>query len=235
MVKKSVWALCTVALLAVAFALPASAQDVAISARATQMHVVRGQEPNIPPPAVIYMNLGTYVAANCPNGNGDYTGCSWTPDGAYICGTGASACSGSSQNVGYPFTPKVASTMHHLEVPVQTDGGSSTSFTASVQADSGGLPTGTYLASVHTHATAAFWTCCGTGAAGGLVIPMTQALAAATQYWIVVDTNNAADVNTQNVWASSGLAPYIGYCVGAAPCTAYGNFIANTSPAMKVY
>lgn len=242
MVKKSVWALFIVALLAVAFTLPASAQDMAISARATEMHTVGAPNPTPPPAPPIFINFGTFVAANCPNVNSQYLGCSWTPNGLLICGTSATACSGSAQNIAEPFTPVLAATMHHVEIPVQSDGGTTATFTASVQTDNMGLPLGTYGAPPTVkHVVAAiapFWTCCGVGAGagqGGTVVPLTLALAPATQYWIVVDTNNAADIATQDVWAASGQAPYIGFCVGTAPCTTYGAFIANNTPAMKVY
>jgi hypothetical protein len=237
MAKKSVWALCFVALLAVAFALPASAQDSqerGVSVRATEIHVVNA--PQIPPPATIFSNFGTFVAANCPNANSQYTGCSWVPDGWLICGaTAATPCTG-QQNVAVPFTPKVNATMHHVEIPVQTDAGTAT-YTASVQADAAGVPSGAYLQHVHTHATAAFYKCCGTGAGGGQVVAMTQALTAATQYWIVVDTNNAADTATANAWAWSGFEPYDAYCAQATTCvgTPYVAAFTNENPALKVY
>jgi hypothetical protein len=244
MAKKSIWAVCSVALLAVAFALPASAQDAEhsgpIVVRATSMHVVAA--PEAPPPSTIFMNFGTYVAANCPDTNGNYTGCSWEPYGYLICGlTAGGACVTPSsvdiqENIGQPFTPKVNATMHHVEIPVQTYAGTAT-FTASVQADAAGVPSGTYLAHKHTAATAAYWTCCGTGASGGLVVPLTAALTGGTQYWIVADTNNAADTLTQDVWAFSGFEPYYGYCTPTStnPCPAYNNFFSNLNEAMKVY
>jgi hypothetical protein len=239
MAKKSVWALCFVALLAVAFALPASAQDSqdrGVSVRATEIHVVNA--PEIRPPSTIFMNFGTYVAANCPNANAGaaaYQQCSWVPSGWLVCGaTAAAPCTG-QENVAVPFTPKVAATMHHVEIPVQTDVGTAT-YTASVQADSAGVPSGTYLQHVHTHTTAAFWACCGTGAAGGQVVAMTQALTAATQYWIVVDTNNAADTATGNVWAWSGFQPLDAYCAQTTACTTtYTAAFSNETPAVKVY
>jgi hypothetical protein len=246
MAKKSIWAVCSVALLAVAFALPASAQDAQqrgpIVLGATSMHVVPSvQRPS--PFVTVYDNFGTYVAANCPNGSGYYTGCSWEPYGYLICGvTAGGACvSGTTdiqENIAEPFTPKVNTTMHHVEIPVQTYAGTAT-FTASLQADAAGVPSGAYLAHNHTAATAAYWTCCGTGASGGLVVPLVHALTAGTQYWIVVDTNNAADTATQDVWAFSGFEPYYGFCNSTTACSGltpeYMAFFSNLNEAMKVY
>jgi hypothetical protein len=252
MAKKSIWAVCSVALLAAAFALPASAQDAQqrgpIVVGATSLHVVN--TPEVPPPATIFSNLGTYVAANCPNANSQYLGCSWEPYGYLICGlTAGGACvSGTTdlqENIAQPFTPKVNATMHHVEIPVQcvsVTAGACTagtfSYTASVQADSAGVPSGTYLQ--HKHVTAGvvpFWTCCGTGASGGTVVAMTQALTGGTQYWIVADTNAAADTTTQDAWAFSGMEPYYGYCTSTSTpaCPTYSAFFSNLNEAMKVY
>jgi hypothetical protein len=238
MVKKSIWAVCSVALLALAFGLPASAQDAqhqgSLTVPATQFHVVN--TPEVPPPSTIFSNLGVYVAANCPDGNGHYTGCSWIPNGWLLCGTSSGVCTaGDVQYVAVSFKPKVNATMHHAEMPVQTYAGTSASFTASVQADCAGAPCGVYLQSKHTTATTAFYTCCGTGASGGLVVGFpAQALTAATQYWIVADTTNAADTGTADVWAMAPEAPYTGFCTGAPPCTYFAG-LNNNTPAVKVY
>jgi hypothetical protein len=257
MAKKSVWALCFVALLAVAFALPASAQDSqdrGISVRATEMHVVNA--PEIPPPATIFMNFGTFVAANCPNGNSQYTQCSWVPSAWLLCGlTAGGGCVNATamdiqENLAVPFTPKVNATMHHVEIPVQcinSTGGvcnaGTFSYTASVQADVAGVPSGVYLKSHHvTAGTEPFWTCCATGVGGGTVVALgPQALTAGTQYWIVADTNAAADTTTQDGWAWSGFEPYLAYCAVLSPATCpttapqYVATFTNENPAVKVY
>lgn len=239
MVKKSVWAVCSVALLAAAFALPASAQDVQdrgpIVAHATSMHAVNGVEPNVPPAPPIFSNLGTYNANTCPGT--EYVGCAWEPTGYYVAGPTSAIAT--TQNIAEPFTPRVAATMHHVEIPVQTAGGTTVSFTASVQTDAAGVPSGVYGAlPTHRHVVAGvstFWTCCGTGVGGGVVVPLTLALNAGTQYWIVADCNAAADTATLDVWDATGVHSLDASCIGTSPCTTYGFGIQNLNAAMKVY
>jgi hypothetical protein len=240
MVKKSVWAVCSVALLAAAFALPASAQDIQgkgpVVAHATSMHVVVA--PQAPPPATIFSNLGVYNSATCTS-TPAYVGCAWEPYGYYVAGpTGAIA---TTQNIALPFTPKVNATMHHAEMPVQYAGSSpeTASFTASVQADSAGVPSGVYLVSHHvpTAQVPTFWTCCSTGVAGGgVVVALTQALTGGTQYWLVADCNAAADTSTTDAWAATGVANAEALCVGTSPCSPYTvALFPNTVVAARVY
>jgi hypothetical protein len=238
MTWKSFLAICAVTLLAAALALPALAQNSRdqgpVAAHATELHVVQMDESPVPL-TTIYSSLGTYVAGDCPDVNHFYTGCSWLPDGWLICGVTSASCGGTQENIAVPFTPKVSATMHHIEIPVESYAGTST-FTASLQADCAGAPCGVYIVSKHTTAAAAFYTCCGARAGGGVIVGLTHTLTAGTRYWVVADTNNAADTATGNVWAFSGVNPYYSNCVSSAsPCTTYSKFFADEAPALKVY
>jgi hypothetical protein len=228
MVKKSLWALCTVALLAVAFALPASAQD-------TQLLEAHGTFQN-PTPGAPILERDPIIFSNFGTGTGV-----WQANGWLILGA-TSPSFGNSQDIAQPFTPKKAAHAKRAEVPVQfynvADGGTN-GFEISIQADMMGVPSGVPLApgAQQEVANTNWQACC---LAGQTVIanflPGGVMLAAGTQYWLVVDTIPAADAKTEDVWAEAGTGGNYGYDVnmagwGAAPASkAPAAYITGSEP-----
>jgi hypothetical protein len=204
MVKKSVSALLSVALLAAAFALPASAQDARQNAplrtQATYINM-NGGGNKLPPAFTIFSNFGTPAATNA-----------WAGTGYYILGPTNSLGDG-QQTIGVAFTPKVNSHATKIEVPVQCNSGNPCiagqgGFEQSLQADCAGVPCGTPIAGTAykaQNATVPFFTCC--TAADAKVQTFAGAgvaLTAGTQYWVVVDANPPADTATLDVWVDAG-------------------------------
>jgi hypothetical protein len=234
MVKKSLFAICSVALLAAAFALPASAQDsertTPLVAHATYTHISPWtQEP--PVPFTIFSDFGNPAATN-----------SWAGTGYYILGP-TNPLGDPQQSFAVAFIPTAASHVTKIEVPVQCNVFSGTVCTAgnngfeqSLQADCAGVPCGVPIAGTAYKAQLAntvFYTCCTAADAksqtfggGGI------ALAAGTQYWVVVDANPAADTNTENVWDDGG-GPTLGYQLGGST-TAWGSFNGAGASGAKV-
>jgi hypothetical protein len=237
MVKKSILAVCSVALLAVAFALPASAQDIQqggpLTVHAKQMHITPATER--PSPLVnVYTNFGAPANTN-----------SWVGDAWLICGVTAATCGGTTaQYIASPFVAEGPNlTVKHIEVPVQLYAGTA-GFELSIQQDgadcagTANTPCGVPApgsAYVALNAVGTFGTCCTVADAAVGVFPNVP-LTVEHQYWVAVDAIPAADTATADVWDFAGKQTYYGYCVGStAACAAWGSFYANEQPAIKVY
>jgi hypothetical protein len=234
--KKSIMSFCGVALLAAAFALPASAQDARqnapLRAQATYINMNGGGD-KLPPAFTIFSNFGTPAATN-----------SWVGTGYYILGpTGLSP--DPQQTIGLAFKPKVNSHVTKIEVPVQCDNqttappacnAGTTGFEQSLQADCAGIPCGVPIAGTaykQQVANTSFYACCTaaeakvqTFAGAGI------ALTAGTQYWVVVDANPAGDTTTLDVWADSGTQLQSAQEGGST--TAFFAFAGNGASAVSV-
>jgi hypothetical protein len=201
MVNKSVWALCSVALLVAAFVLPASAQD----AQDRKLVVVHGKvlrdTPNneVPPPnTTIFSNFGTGTTV-------------WVDAGYQVSGNNTPS-DHYPFYVAHPFTPTANSHATKAEVPVQCYGcvimdGGTAGFEISIQGDCSGVPCGTALPNggpKQETATTPFFTCCATSDAVSVPFGGGVSLTAGTQYWVVVDTIPAGDTATEDVWAFAG-------------------------------
>lgn len=198
-VKKSVWAICSVALLAVAFALPASGQDSGLKVSpigpSTNIH---GTPEGLPPSTyTIYNNFGSPAATN-----------SWVNGGYYILGP-TNPLGESQQSIAVAFKPTANSHVKKIQAAVTYSGSGTAEYEQSLAADCAGVPCGTPIAGTAYQAqTAPIFGCC-TGADaktqtfGGAGV----ALTAGAQYWVVVDANPAADTATEDYWDYPGGPP----------------------------
>jgi hypothetical protein len=199
MVKKSVFAICSVALLAVAFALPASAQD-AQESHPIMVHGVR-TTPIVPmpptpfPTCTIFNNFGTPVNTNA-----------WeVVTGYYVTGP-TSPSLGFSQATAVPFKGKAGCThVNKFQAPIQDyatllgDAGTN-GFEGAIYSDNLGLPNVAIATSTHKLATQTAFTCCVAQAVG---VPSTL-LTTGTQYWAEADANLAQDTATEDLWLIEG-------------------------------
>jgi len=235
MVKKSVSALFSVALLAAAFALPASAQDARqnapVRAHATYTNMNGGGKTLPPTNVTIFSDFGTPAATNA-----------WVGTGYYILGP-TNALGDSQQTIAVAFTPTAAVHATKIEVPVQCNVFTGTVCTAgqnkfeqSLQADCAGVPCGVPIAGTSFQqqvANTVFYTCC-TAADAKVQSFATPgvALTAGTQYWVVVDASTPAQTATEDVWDDGG-GPTQGFVEG--PVTgAWAAFPANTGSAVDI-
>ncbi len=94
-----------------------------------------------------------------------------------------------------PFTPTANTTVRQIEVSVGWGFNGANGVTASLNADSNGLP-GTALATANLTNLAGYGDCCQLAIARGAAVPVT----AGTQYWVVVSTSNTTTA-TYDGWA----------------------------------
>jgi hypothetical protein len=231
MVKKSVLAVCSVALLAAALALPASAQNIQVTKPLSVDGNVLRDTPNneIPPPTTtIYNNFGTGTNV-------------WAAGGYPILG--ATSGFGYALYIAQPFTPAANSHATKVEVPVQYGSGGTTGFEISIQGDCSGVPCGTALANggpEQETTITPFFTCCTTAEAITASFSGGVSLTAGMQYWVVVDTAPAGDTDTEDFWAFAGknqVPGGVAFCEGVdgANCHDWRDDpVVNEEPALKV-
>jgi hypothetical protein len=202
MAKKSVLALCPVALLAAAFALPASAQvqvakvDGKWAAHGKFAHVTPAPQV-LPQDPVLFSNLGTNPLAV------------WQANGWLILGA-TNKVTNAFQYIALPFTPVLNGTARKVEIPVQfydLGDGATNGFEISIQSDAAGLPGGALAGGgpKQEFAKTTFPACCSAGQTVIASFPG-AALVVGTQYWVVVDTIPASDTATEDVWCWSPTA-----------------------------
>jgi hypothetical protein len=213
MLKKMALALCGVALLAAAFALPASAQGQVAKvngkwvAHGTFTHITRDQAPPPSPEIIdIWNNWGGYG-----NDWDDYWWCNyywgpcwWWGSTGYVI-AGPTSPIGMSVWIAQPFAVQANSHATTVQVPVQWAGSGTKGFEISIYTDNAGVP-GTALATQQKVANTTFPKCCSVKDAVTAKFSPGVALTAKTPYWVVVDTVPAADTATYDVWAFAGNA-----------------------------
>jgi hypothetical protein len=207
MMKKSVFALCCVALLAAPFALPASAQVQVAKTDGKVTHIAAARQ--VPPPCI---GLGCTLFSNFG-----------PPFARWLIGPGTgwpilgATAPGGPVYIAVPFTPAQNSHVTNVIVPVQctvcTPG--TKGFEISIQPDCAGVPCGVALVIKQEVANTPFPACCIPADRINAIIAPSLGIVAGTQYWVVVDTLPAADTLTQDTWAWSPLGTGFAYDVGA--------------------
>lgn len=246
MVKKLAMTICSMALLTVAFALPASAQD-------SQVTKVNSQTP--PPAVVVFNNFGasplpswtipqalpfTNPAVTTSCGNIPNTRC----DGWVVTGSNHPIAQFPyDQAIAIPFKAKVTPVhgISSIEVPIQfigTFGPETGNFEISVQGDAIGgtscttvscltapsgvalIPPGGVTGFFQQDALTTYPQCCNAAQAVTFIISPRLPVTAGTYYWLVADANAPGQENTTDIWLfnQSFLPLYSRQCVSGS-CT----------------